>query len=81
MSKFDNGVASYIHGRATVDVYFPIDHRGNASVCCEQCFFYREASRRCALTGEVSQYPTRYVGSSCPLEMVEDEDSAAAETN
>ena len=74
MSRFENGVSSYIHGRATVDVYFPVDQRGNADINCTQCFFFREASRRCGLTGEVSQYPTKYVGSSCPLEMVEGDD-------
>lgn len=73
MSRFDNGVSSYVHGRATVDVYFPVDAKGNADICCTQCFFYREASRRCGLTGEVSQYPTRYVGSSCPLELQEEQ--------
>ena len=72
--RFPNGVQSYIHGRATVDVYFPVDQRGNADINCTQCFFFREASRRCGLTGEVSQYPTKYVGSSCPLEMVEGDD-------
>lgn len=72
MSRFDSGVKSYIHGRATVDVYFPVDSKGNADINCTQCFFYREASRRCGLTGQISAYPTKYVGDSCPLEMEEE---------
>lgn len=67
--SFDSGVASYVHGKATVDVYFPVDGRGNADISCQQCFFFREASRRCGLTGQISEYPTKYVGSHCPLEM------------
>ena len=27
MPDFESGVASYIHGQATVDVYFPVDKR------------------------------------------------------
>lgn len=72
MANFESGVASYVHGKATVDVYFPVDQRGNADISCTQCFFFREASRRCGLNGEVSQYPSKYVGSNCPLEMVEE---------
>lgn len=66
---FDSGVKDYIKGTATVSVCFPVDFKGNADVCCMQCFFYRESSRRCSLTGAVSEYPQRYVGSNCPLEM------------
>lgn len=68
MASFDSGVSSYVAAQATVKVYFPVDNRGNADINCTQCFFFREASRRCGLTGEISQYPTKYVGSSCPLE-------------
>ena len=69
---FESGVSSYIHAQATVNVYFPVDNKGNADINCTQCFFFREASRRCGLTGEISQYPTKYVGSSCPLERVDE---------
>ena len=72
MTRFDSGVASYVHGQATVNVYFPVDNRGNADINCTQCFFFREASRRCGLTGQVSQYPTKYVGADCPLRIVEE---------
>ena len=72
MSRFESGVKSYIKGRALVEVNFPVDLRGNADISCSQCFFFREASKRCGLTGLVSQYPGKYVGDSCPLEMVEE---------
>lgn len=73
MSKsFDSGVAAYVHGVATIHVYFPVDSRGSADISCSQCFFFREASRRCGLTGQISAYPTKYVGDSCPLEMEEE---------
>ena len=71
MPRFESGVASYVVGEAKVKNYFPVDAKGNADISCTQCFFYREASRRCSLTGEISSYPTRYVGMNCPLEMVE----------
>ena len=29
MADFESGVASYIHAQATVDVFFPVDKRGN----------------------------------------------------
>lgn len=73
MSKsFDSGAAAYVHGVATIHVYFPVDSRGSADISCSQCFFFREASRRCGLTGQISAYPTKYVGDSCPLEMEEE---------
>ena len=68
MSRFDNGVSGYINGKAVVHAHFPIDFRGNPDVCCAQCFFYRDSSRRCCLTGQISEYPNKYIGSMCPLE-------------
>lgn len=67
--SFDSGVESYICGKAEVKVYFPVDRKGNADVSCRQCFFFREASSRCGITGQISEYPNKYVGSHCPLEM------------
>lgn len=69
--NFDSGVDRYICGKAEVKVYFPVDRKGNADISCAQCFFYREASRRCSLTWQISEYPTKYVGGHCPLEMEE----------
>lgn len=67
--SFESGVTSYITGKAEVRVHFPVDSKGNADISCNQCFFFREASRRCGLTGYISEYPNKYVGSECPLEM------------
>lgn len=69
MARFNSGVASYIVGTATVKNSFPVDFKGNADISCSQCNFFRDASRRCGITGLVSEYPSRYVGSLCPLEM------------
>ena len=69
--SFESGVSSYVIGTAVVEVSFPVDRKGNADVSYSQCFFYREASRRCGLTGQISEYPNKYVGSHCPLEIAE----------
>lgn len=72
MATFESGVSQYIHAQATVDVFFPVDSRGNAEINCRQCFYFREASNRCGLNFEVCQWPNKYVGDSCPLTRVED---------
>ena len=74
MANFETGVASYVHAQATVDVFFPVDGKGNADISCNQCFFFRRNYSTCGLNGEVCQYPQKYVGSWCPLKPVEDED-------
>lgn len=68
-NSFDSGVARYIIGVATVTNGFPVDFKGNARICCEQCFYYRDASRRCCLNGQISEFPAKFVGSKCPLEI------------
>ena len=73
MATFESGVADYLHCQATVDVFFPIDYRGNADINCYQCFFFRRNYQTCGLNGEVCQYPQKYVGGSCPLKPVEEE--------
>ena len=72
VANFESGVSRYIIGKHTVYAHFPVDKKGNADISCSQCFFFREASRRCGLTGEISEYPNKYVGSCCPLEMEEE---------
>ena len=74
MANFDNGVASYIIGQATVRVGFPVDFRGNAEIACKHCKFYIRATQRCALNQEVINYPEKYVGAECPLERIENDD-------
>lgn len=72
MSEFKSGVASYIKARCEVTVAFPVDFKGNADVCCDQCWYYRRSYRTCGLNGEVCEYPAHYVGSHCPLDVIEE---------
>lgn len=72
MSDFPNGITSYVHAQATVDVFFPIDERGVEHVSCRHCYFYRDSSHRCGLNYEVCASPEKYVGASCPLRMATD---------
>lgn len=65
--RFESGVSKYVEGKATVNVFFPVDGHGCADCSCQQCRFYQPNSRKCALTGEISEYPSKYVGSHCPL--------------
>lgn len=71
MANFESGVAGYVIGTATVRVFFPVDQKGNAEVCCRQCRFFRKTSCTCGLNGAVCYYPDKYVGDQCPLEMEE----------
>lgn len=73
MSRLDSGVKDYIRTRATVEIYFPVDWRGQADISCNQCFFFRRNYQTCGLNGEVCQYPNKYVGDGCPLEPVSEE--------
>lgn len=72
MPSFETGVASYVEAEATVKVFFPVDAKGNADICCRQCYYFRTSSQSCALNGEICQYPNKYVGMSCPLHPVEE---------
>lgn len=71
MANFESGVASYITGVATVRVSFPVDFKGNADISCRQCQFFRISARSCGLNGEICEYPDKYVGGQCPLNMEE----------
>lgn len=68
MSNFETGVSSYVVGRATVEVYFPVDRRGEPDVRCELCKFLNRTGRSCQLNKEIVAYPEKYIGSNCPLE-------------
>ena len=72
MARFESGVKDYIHARATVEVLFPVDWRGQADISCNQCFYFRRNYQTCGLNGEVCQYPNKYVGDACPLEPYEE---------
>lgn len=68
MPDFESGVTRYVHASATVDVFFPVDNKGNADVCCMQCEFFHRNSSRCGLNDRLSAYPQKYIGQDCPLE-------------
>lgn len=71
-AKFESGVSAYVHGVALVENYFPIDRSGKEYISCEQCFYFRESSRSCALNHETIAFPGKYVGTGCPLIRVTD---------
>lgn len=71
--RFDSGVSAYVRGTATVEVYFPIDRKGNPHVFCELCQFYRPTARRCALNDVIPEFPGTYIAGQCPLKFEEEE--------
>lgn len=74
MANFDSGVKRYIKARAAVEVYFPVDWRDNPAIACKYCRFFVHTTRKCGLTQDVVAYPEHYVGDTCPLEeIIEDE--------
>ena len=78
MARFESGVSRYIHASCTVTAHFPVDLKGNMDVRCSQCSFFRPSSRRCGLTGDLVEYPERYIGYTCPLIFELDEDELLA---
>lgn len=68
MSNFENGIAGYVKGTAVITVYFPVDNRGNAHICCKQCPYFRVSSSSCALNGDMCAFPEHFVGQNCPLD-------------
>lgn len=73
MANFDSGVMKYIKGRVTVEVGFPVDWRGNAEIACKHCNFFVRATQRCGLNQQIVNFPEKYVGEYCPLELVVEE--------
>lgn len=72
MPNFDSGVKSFIKATATVTVFFPVDMKGRADVNCMACKFFSRTSGKCVLTQEISEYPKNYIGSNCPLNVIEE---------
>lgn len=71
MGVLDSGVKSYIITQTIITVGFPVSFSGMAEVNCYHCKYFTHSSGVCQLTKEVSEFPQRYVGSHCPLEIVE----------
>lgn len=74
MANFDNGVASYVIGRAVVTVGFPVDFKGNAEIACKHCPFFVRTTQRCSLNQEIVNFPEKYVGVNCPLERIDNDE-------
>ena len=74
MANFDSGVASYIKGRVTIEVGFPVDNKGRTEIACKHCRFFVRATTRCGLNQEIVNFPDNYVGAHCPLERIEEDD-------
>lgn len=64
---FESGVTAYVHATATVNVFFPVDAKGNADVNCYQCEMFHRTSSRCGINGKICAYPQKYIGQNCPL--------------
>lgn len=64
---FDTGVLGFVHAQGIVDVYFPIDKKGNAIINCFQCKFLASNERICQLTKEPVAFPKQYISPKCPL--------------
>lgn len=75
MARFESGVSGYVKGTATITVAFPIDERGIADISCYQCPYFRRNYQSCGLNNNICQYPNKYVGTHCPLEMITCENS------
>lgn len=71
MANFETGVARYIHAVAKVSVHFPVDFAGHSDISCYQCPFFSRSACLCQLTKQVVNYPQKYVGTECPLEVEE----------
>ena len=72
MANFESGVKGFVKAYAVVQIGFPIDWRGNAEIACKHCNFFIRATQRCALNQEVVNFPEKYVGANCPLEIIEE---------
>lgn len=68
MADFSSGVKSFIVGKCTITVNFPINWKDSADVSCIQCPYLSSNERVCQLNKQVVQYPKQYIGYDCPLE-------------
>ena len=73
MACFDSGVSGFVKCYAVVNVNFPIDWKGKAEIACKHCNYFVRATQRCGLTQQVVNFPEKYVGECCPLEIVNEE--------
>ena len=81
MANFDSGVMKFIRAAAVVETGFPVDWRGNAEIACKHCNYFVRATQRCGLNQQVVNFPERYVGQFCPLEIVEEDGNMEERTD
>lgn len=70
---FESGVKRFIKGVAVIEVNFPVDWNDKQYINCTQCQYLSSNERMCQLNKQPVQFPTRYVGDSCPLNLVTDD--------
>ena len=74
MPTFSTGVSGYVYAKAEIYAHFPIDEKGNPDISCYQCDYFSRSNGTCRITAAVSEYPTRNVGTQCPMrEITKDE--------
>lgn len=71
--SLDSGIKAFVTATATVKVQFPIDWNGREYVQCDKCPFFSASRSWCNLANTVVEFPHKYVGSCCPLELEEGE--------
>ena len=64
-NEIESGVASYLIGKTTISVGFPIDHNGRWHVACKYCRFF--IGKHCVATDEIPPFPETHIGYDCPL--------------
>lgn len=76
MADFTDGVKEYVEATALVPVknYFPVDFRGNPDMSCYQCNYFNRNNGKCIITNDVTSYPQKFVGRTCPFREQEEED-------
>lgn len=71
--SLENGVKKYVHCSWGVEVLFPVDWSGKEYIQCDKCRFFNASRNWCNLVNDVVEFPHKYVGSCCPLELKEGE--------
>lgn len=74
LSGLKSGVSRFIKAVAVVEIGFPVDLKGRADIACKHCNFFVRATQRCGLTQQVVNFPDKYIGECCPLEIIEEEE-------
>ncbi len=70
MTEFETGVSGYVAAEATVRIFFPIDSTGKKYINCSKCKMFDVRNRACQITKEISEFPEKFVGSHCPLNIL-----------